>query len=627
MKQLWKQFKQEFILNKQGDFFFHLSIFLSFLIIGFIIYKVVFVSQLLGYANNDDAVYIIYNPCIRGISFNHLACIFTHTFTGKWEPLHLLVYMLIYQCFGLSGPMFHIVNLLLNIIDSFFVYLIVFKMMKNKSMALLSGIFYLIAPIQIESIMETSELKTTLANMFIFSSFLVYVIFRGNDKKGVLILSIILWILGLMSKATAITLPMMFFFYDYFYYPGKLNKALKWYAVGFGIGIAFIITYFLFLGTGTGTAAAITNRLQMAIINTAGLFSYPLTQIFPLHLLPYYFPLPMFSWLSPRVILSILFIFLMLFIIWYYRHRLSFISFWLIWYGINFVPGSGIASNVPQHTFGMLNAQGYYHYLSLPFVGLACVIGYILISMYRSVREKPTYKLVYFILLFTIIISISIISIKFSYMGKDDISYSKSLAIAYKQEPIFPAILVNTYLIKGNEKEAGSYLIKLEKEFPHSPFTYYYKGIMYVLRNKDSEARHLFKQAVYGFMHYKVNNIFDFFYAVNIINNQPFSDTEVYRLRLQHKDVKNYYTKILCADTLAGAFSEHLTFDEIEKSPLNSLDYFKAIIFGCKFAKFQDTGNACKLFKYALNYAYENPSNYNYNFLLQKVIQKNCAYK
>ncbi|MCL4478549.1 MAG: hypothetical protein M1381_05545 [Deltaproteobacteria bacterium] len=625
MKQAWQKFKQEFIINEKTDFFFNTVVFLSFTIIGLIIYNIVFVSHFLPLANPDDAIYIVNNPCIKGISFNHLECIFTHTFTLKYEPLHLSVYMLIYQFFGLNSPMFHVVNLLLHIIDSFLIYLIVLKMMKNKSMAIVSALFFLIAPIQTESIMAMSELKTTLANMFIFSSFTLYMSYRETDKRSTLTIGIILWILGLMSKATAITLPVMFFFYDFLFYPSKLKKAFKWYVGGIIISITSGIVYFLLIYGVKASPMPISNHVQMAIINTAGLFSYPLTQILPLNMLPYYTPLPMFSWLNPMIIISILFILFILFIIWHYRRTLPFISFWLLWYGINIIPGSGIV-NVPQFIYNMfLASQGYDHYLLLPFAGLTCIIGYILISLYRLISGKVIYKYIYYLALFTIIISISVITLKFSHLGKDDISCFKGFERAYKEDPVFLANIINTSLINGNAKESKRYLGIMEQDFPYSPFIYYYKGITDVLEKGDNAyAEYLLKQSAYLFQNYKLKTGMSLLYTLTLIRNLPFSDVDIYKLKLKYNDT---YAKILCNYTLPGIFSKYFTVEELKTilpPPFLQPIPFSLSIVGCKYlSEGYPKEYACKWFNQALNACYNNTPT-NYSFLLKKVVQENC---
>jgi tetratricopeptide (TPR) repeat protein len=592
----WREFTQKFIVNEKADFIFNISLFLSFTIIGLIIYNAVFMAHFFLF---DDLVYIVDNTCIRGISLHNIACAFTRTFTGKWAPLHIMAYMFLYQFFGLNAPIFHLANAFLFIINSFLVYEIVYKIAHNKYAGVISGLLYLLAPIQVESIMFTSELKTTLANLFIFSSFLSYIFYRETGKRVQLILSIFLWVMGLMSKGTAFTLPVMFFLYDFLFYTKKFKRFYKCYILLITIGAGFALSYLIFLHN-IHSNIPFLHHLQMAIINTAGLFSYPLYQIILFNMKFVYLSLPYQSWLSVHVVLSIIFLFIIVFIVWRYHKRLPYISFFLLWYGINFIPGSGI-ENVPAPLLGTVT-QGYDHYLPLPYFGIAALFGIILWSFYKQLVGAP-YKMIYWTCLVLIFISMGIVTVKKSHNLINSIEVFKSLTEEYPKNPHPLAMLIDEYLLHNETENAQFYLNEMNKRFPSDPFTYYYNGIFLVLENKGKDAKKMFDNAKQGFYRYRIS---DHLAALNFFitaYNPPYTRLYIDRLKLLKKEQYNPQTlfiNLLCKKTFPGIIAQMYTLEQLQYIPISSLIPLSNIIYGCKYIEMGNKQYACAEFHQAL---------------------------
>ena len=595
MKKVWQKFKQEFIVNEEADLFFNISVFLLFVIIGITIYNAAFLAH---FFITDDQSYIINNVCIRGISLYNIKCAFTHTFTGKWAPLQIITYMLLYQIFGLNAPIFHIANVFVFTINSFFVYLIINKLIRNKYAGIISGLLYLLAPIEVESIMFASELKTTLANLFIFSSFLSYIFYRESSNKNQLILSICLWGMGLMSKATAFTLPVMFFFYDFLFYPKKIKMFYKYYIFLITFSTAFALSYLMLLHL-FDSNISFMHHIQMAIINTAGLFSYPLHQIIPLNMKLLYPSLPYQSWLSVQVVLSFIFLVMIAFIVWKYRKRSPYISFSFLWYGVNFIPASGI-ENLPGSLFGII-PQGFDHYLPLPYFGITALSGIILWKLYKQLT-LVSYKIVYWACMVLIVISMGIVTAKRSYDFINKIEVFKCLVHEYPQNLHPLAILVNEYLLHNETEKAQFYLHEMNKRFPSDPFTYYYNGVLLVLQNKDKDAGKMFKNAKQGFYNYPISDYFAVINFIYTMNYPPYTQLYIDKLKVLKKNQFNsrtFFTHLLCNEAFPGIISQMYTFDQLQNSFISSLHPFSNIVYGCKLLQIGNQQYACTEFKSA----------------------------
>ncbi|MCL4558060.1 MAG: SLBB domain-containing protein [Deltaproteobacteria bacterium] len=589
--------KQKYLSNVAPDSTFNIAAFLIFLTIALFIYRASFISSFLFLI--DDRVYIILNPFIRDISLYTLSHIFTTTFTGKWAPLHILAYMLLYHFFGLNAPAFHMANMVLFVINGFLLYRIVYAMLGNKYAGILSGLLYLVNPVQVESIMFSSELKTTLSITFIFGSFLSYIHYRKHEKPYSLYVTIFLWFLALMSKAIAFTLPVMFFMYDVLFYPDRVRKRYILYLSLVAIGIAFAASYLSILND-TKFQTPFTQHLQMAIITTAGLFSYPLGQIFPFLVMPYYNTLPALPWLSLPVMASILFLCSIVSILWHYHKTVPFITFWLLWYGINFLPGSGIG-NVPMPFMGFI-PQGYNHYLPLPFTGLAVLGGFVLARLFYMLRTYAA-KGVYILSLGIIITTMSMTSSYGAYWLANNIDLLKALSKSYSSDPVILAALTNEEFRADNTRAAVQYLTRMERRFPDNPLTYYYKGVSLLLEGKREEADNSFAMMQRTIGGYSIADHLDAFLFIEILNNAPYSQRDIYKLRLS-TDMTNspteFYPYLLCQRTIQGLIADRIQHNSMDiKFAAN--DYEPSIAYGCAYL--QQHGkkeNACEAFNEAM---------------------------
>ncbi len=544
-----------------------------------------------------------------------------------------MAYMLLYQFFGLNAPIFHAANVIIFTADAFLAYLIVGEIIHNKYAGIISGLLFLVAPIQVESIMWISELKTTLANFFIFSSFLIYIFYRESGKKNQLILSICLWVMGLMSKGTAFTLPIMFILYDFLFYPEKFRKFYKYYIPLIAISTIFVLSYFIFLHD-VHSNIPFLHHLQRAIVNTAGLFSYPLHQIVPLNMKLFYLSLPYQSWFSIHIIFSIIFLIIIVYIVWKCYKKLPYISFFLLWYGINITPGSGIG-NVPAPLFGTI-LQGFDHYLVLPYFGIASLLG---IGLWELNKRLIciNYKIVYLVCFILIFTSLGTITIKRSHGFINNIELSKSLTEEYPKNPSPLASLIGAYLLNDETEKAQFYLHEMNKRFPDNPFTDYYNGVFLTLQNKDKDAEGMFQNAKQEFHQFRIN---DYLAATNLlftVYDPPYTSLSIDRiqlLKLKNGQLhpRTFFANILCNATFPAILAPMYTLEQLQRSFIHSFDLepLGNIMYGCNLLmKENNLSYACAQFNLVLSIFIRNKPYFTiipsaYIPLLRLIEHNNC---
>ena len=168
---------------------------------------------------------------------------FTTFHTGNWIPLTWFSLALDYQLGGLKPQIYHWNNLLLHLLNVLLVYFLARKIftlcvksfeakgVSTKSnwiimAASLTALIFGIHPIHVESVAWASERKDVLYGVFYLSSLLFYLGYASDPElpKRKLIFCFIFFLLALLSKPMAISLPLVLLVLDFW----PLNRlALK----------------------------------------------------------------------------------------------------------------------------------------------------------------------------------------------------------------------------------------------------------------------------------------------------------------------------------------------------------------------------------------------------------------
>ena len=169
-----------------------------------------------GFTNWDDQEYVTNNPLIRTLSWDNIKIIFTTFYKEDFRhPLVLLSFAVEYHFFGLNPFIYHLDNLLLHMANAFLVFMLVHALSKNYVSALLAGLLFGVHPLHVESVAWVSERKDVLFALFYLSSMLLYLRYGERGGKGYYLLALLLFALALLSKAMAVTLPVVLLLCDY----------------------------------------------------------------------------------------------------------------------------------------------------------------------------------------------------------------------------------------------------------------------------------------------------------------------------------------------------------------------------------------------------------------------------
>jgi predicted membrane-bound dolichyl-phosphate-mannose-protein mannosyltransferase len=343
----------------------------------------------------DDNTQVLNNPYIQ--NFHHLGEIFTTTvwsyigaqgLTNYYRPMMLFGYLLCYQLFGPLAYPFHLVSLLLHALVVLLVFRVAIEMLRDRLAAFVAAGLFALHPVHTESVAwvaAVTDLELTFFYLLTFWFFLrVAQPGGGRSSLGQLAMAGG-FVLTLMSKEQALTLPALATVYEHCYrhdraettWAQKLGRYyLLWMLAG-----AYLLFRIRFFG-------ALAPVLQISDLTwkqthlsaTALVGQYCGKLLWPVELCAFYVFRRSTSVLEPRVLAGFLALTVMavLFVFLWRRARPA--SFAILWMVLTLGPvlnARWMAANVFTE-----------RYLYLPSAGFCWLLGMGGACLWHRTRER-----------------------------------------------------------------------------------------------------------------------------------------------------------------------------------------------------------------------------------------------
>ena len=191
---------------------FHIGL----IILGVVTFVAFYPSMGNGFVNWDDVVYIMNNDMIKTLSFHNLAKMFSSFFMGNYHPVTILSFAVDYSLFNLNPQGYHVHNLLLHIIDAVLVYFVAWHLFrKNTLVAFIVSMLFAIHPMHVESVAWVSERKDLLYTLYFLLAMLSYIFYVRTREKKYFYYTLACFLVSLLAKAQAVTLPVVLLLIDY----------------------------------------------------------------------------------------------------------------------------------------------------------------------------------------------------------------------------------------------------------------------------------------------------------------------------------------------------------------------------------------------------------------------------
>lgn len=180
----------------------------------------------------DDWVHIIKNPSIRSWQTIPLTFISNNTISaddfynvGNYRPLRTITYCVDYLLYGLKPWGFHLTSLLFHTANVLLAFSLALLILERRETALFTALIYGLHPLQTEAVNFLSARADLLCALFFFSAFILYLkAHEGKKERLCLSLSLLCYLLALMGKEMAITLPLVLLLHYLMFAPGRMSR-------------------------------------------------------------------------------------------------------------------------------------------------------------------------------------------------------------------------------------------------------------------------------------------------------------------------------------------------------------------------------------------------------------------
>ena len=170
----------------------------------------------------DDKNQIYFNPFIK--AWRYVPQYFANSLWRRADPLALGVYYrplylvwlrFNYAMFSIRPMGWHLSEVLLHLLVTWLVYRTIKTMTGQFTPAWVTALIFSVHPIHHEVVAWISGANESLYAALFLAAFLAYLHFRKSSEAGWMILSCLFYGLALLSKETAIVLPVLIFAYDW----------------------------------------------------------------------------------------------------------------------------------------------------------------------------------------------------------------------------------------------------------------------------------------------------------------------------------------------------------------------------------------------------------------------------
>ncbi len=162
-----------------------------------------------GFVNLDDPILVTENAHVQKASFANIGYVFTHFDPELYIPVTFLTYQLETWILGSAAWHFHFFSLLLHLAAVWLVFEVVKRFTQSDMIALITALLFAVHPINSETVLWVSARKDVLSTVFFLASLLCFFINTEQPSKRQYWLSVSLFALGLLSKVTVVTLPII----------------------------------------------------------------------------------------------------------------------------------------------------------------------------------------------------------------------------------------------------------------------------------------------------------------------------------------------------------------------------------------------------------------------------------
>ncbi len=422
---------------------------------------------------------------------------------ATYRPIATISYFLNYSLFKLHAWGYRLTNILLHIVNVILVYMLLNLMFNNDRFSFFSAMLFGIHPVNAEVLNCTAFRPNILAFLFSLSSIILYFRYKTaavRHRWTILLLSLISFLLAVLSKEVSLILPLILVICDAFYEDSGLIKILrgnKAYLLYLLLAASYIFIYLCVFSPQQRIAKVAVSYGELfynfiTMLNALGIYLKDI--LFPKDLV---IILGQISVGYLEVILAVIVILVSVYIILKKRKTQREISFAISWFFIWFFPMNNFIYSTRIYLA--------YRYLYIAMLGFSLLLGFLLVKIWDiHSRLLPHMLILRRVLVFSCFIYFLIFTVSGNVIWKNDVVLFSTACERYPASVTAHSGLGVALLRYGNTEEANkefNAVLSLSRD-PHifKPYSFVIASIYlarsYNEKKQYAEAEKMYLQAL-----------------------------------------------------------------------------------------------------------------------------------
>ncbi|MBU0605020.1 MAG: tetratricopeptide repeat protein [Candidatus Omnitrophica bacterium] len=453
------------------------------IVLGFGVYITSLAGSFLPY---DDSL-ISGNPVIK--SWSNISAVFVKETIPSYEsklprmyrPIQMITYMADYFIWGLRPIGYHLTNVLLHLLTALSLYWFVSLLTSGKFIPFVTSVFFVIHPVQAESVAYISGRAGPLSVLFAMVCFVMYIKYTRREKAGFFILAFIAFILALLSSENMIILPALFIAYNYSFRTKsgtKLIIALTITAVSYAL-LRLILVKSLFSDFNIVFRTTLVQRLPgffVAVTDYCRLLISPGSARME-------YGDRIFHFADPAALFGAIILILLLYAAFKLRRSNPLATFAISWFLIALLPVSNI------YPVGAYMAE---QWLYLPSIGFFLIAGILL----KSLCVNRYFGVVVAIAVTALLVRYSYITMVKNFNWHDPVVYYKQTLRNAPESIKANNDMATAYEKAGRYDEASGIYNGMLKQNPDHPGLYVNLAAIQIIKGNSDKAITLCEKAI-----------------------------------------------------------------------------------------------------------------------------------
>jgi len=390
-----------------------------------------------------------------------------------YRPLLNLSFMLDAQAAGILAPAFHLDNILIHVLAVALVFYLLARLTGKRPLAFWLSLIFLVHPVLAQAVAWLPGRNDSLLTFFVLAAFISFLNFLERPRLRSFLPYLLFLLAALLTKESAVGLPLLAIFYLFFVDRGALERSDRWLLVIGSAAAGFVWFLMRYFALG-GDATDYPNALLGLARNLPALLVQLGKLVLPVNLSV----LPILA--DSSLVYGAVVLLALLAVLWFSREKSrTKVIFGALWFLIFLLPSFIRLNTLPDFLE---------HRLYLSFFGFLLIIAEIdwIKSLDFSQRRVK-------IMVAAVILILSLVTVLHSRNFSDRLTFWRSAAASSPHSPLAQRNLGVMYYFAGDRAAATTYYAKALELNPNEPMVHNNLGVIYMDDNNLALAEQEFR--------------------------------------------------------------------------------------------------------------------------------------